>query len=53
MSAYTGVSDDNTGMPGGTCPYISTKGTVMHIVTPTDESKVKTFVCGRTEAYEN
>ena len=25
----------------------------MHVVTSTDESKVNTFVCGRTDAYYN
>ena len=47
------VSDDNTSMSRNMCPYISTKGTGMHIVTSTDESKVNMFVCGRTDVYCN
>ena len=47
------VSTDNTSMSRNMCPYISTKGTGMHVVTSTDESKVNTFVCGRTDAYCN
>ena len=33
--------------------YISTKGTGMHAVTSTDESKVNTFVSGITDTYYN
>ena len=47
------VSADNTSMIRNMCPYISTKGTGMHVVTSTDESKVNTFVRGRTDAYSN
>ena len=47
------VSADNTSMSRNMCPYISTKGTGMHVVTYTDESKVNTFICGRIEAYYN
>ena len=35
------------------CPYISTKGTGMNVVTFTDESKVNTFVRDITDAYYN
>ena len=52
MIAYTGVSDENTGVPRSICPYISIKGAVMHVVTPTEESKLKTFICGRMYAYD-
>ena len=41
----------NMGMHRSKGPYISTKGTGMHIVTSTDESKVNTFVSGITDAY--
>ena len=34
-------------------PYISTKGTGMHVVNSTDESKVNTFANGITDAYYN
>ena len=47
------VSANNTSTNKNMCPYISTKGTGMHVVTSTDESKVNTFVCGRTDAYYN
>ena len=47
------VSADNTSMSRNMCPYISTKGTGMHVVTSTDESKVNTFVRDRTDAYYN
>ena len=32
--------------------FSSTKVTVMHVITPTDESKVKTYICVRTDAYD-
>ena len=53
MIACMDVSDDNTSMSRNMCPYISTTGTGMHIVTSTDESKVNMFVRGRTDAYCN
>ena len=46
------VSDENMGLHRRKCLYISTKGTGMRVVTPTDESKVKTFVRSRTDAYD-
>ena len=52
VSAYRCVSAENAGVPGSTCPYISTKGMGMHGITPTDESKVKTYICVRTDAYD-
>ena len=51
MSECTDVSADNMGVHGSTCLYISTKGTGVHAVTPTDESKVKMFVRVRTDTY--
>ena len=53
MIACMDVSADNTSMSRNTCPYISTKGTGMHVVTSTYESKVNMFVFGRTDAYYN
>ena len=47
VSACTDVSTNITGVHGSTCPYISTKGTGVHVVMSTDESKVKTVVRGR------
>ena len=47
------VSADNTRIRRNMCPYISTKGTGMHVVTSTDESKVSTFVPGITDTYYN
>ena len=47
------ASTDGTGVHRSTCPYISTKDTSVHVVTSIDESKVNTFVCGRTDAYYN
>ena len=41
------------GMHRSKGPYISTKGTGMHVVTSTDEYKVNTFVRGITDAYYN
>ena len=46
-------SSYNTGMHISNGPNISTKGTCMHVVTSTDESKVNTFVRGITDAYYN
>ena len=51
-SACTDISNDSTGVRRITCLYIPTKGTVMHIVTSTDNSTVNTVVCGRTNAYD-
>ena len=44
------VSDDNTGLHRSTCLYISTKGREIHVIMPTDESKVKMFLCGIADA---
>ena len=46
------VSDDNTGLHRSTCLYISTKGTEIHVIMPTDEYKVKMFLCGITDAHD-
>ena len=39
-------------MQGSTYPYISTKVTDVHGVTTTDEFKLKTVLCGRTNVYD-
>ena len=52
VSACMYVSDDNTGLHRSMRPYISTKGTGVHVVIPTEKSKVKTFVRGKTDAYD-
>ena len=46
------VSAENIGVHGSICPYISTKVMDVHAVSPTDEFKVKKFVCGRMDAYD-
>ena len=51
VRAFTDVSNDSTGLHRSTCPYISTKDTGVQVFTYTDESKVKTVLCGRTDAY--
>ena len=51
-SVFTDFSTEITGVRGSTCPYILTKYTGVHGVTPTDDSMVKTVVIGRTNAYE-
>ena len=48
----TYVYAENMGVYGRMCPYISNKGTGMHIVITADESKVKTFVLGIMYAYD-
>ena len=53
VSMLTDGSSDNMGMHRIKGPYIFTKGTGMHVVTSTDESKVNTFVSGITDAYYN
>ena len=52
MNTCTDVYAENTGMHGITCPYIYTKGTCVHVVTPIDKSKVNKFIHGRTDAYD-
>ena len=47
----TDVSNDSTGVHRNTCPYISTKYTGVHVVTSTEEYKVKMVVRGRTNLY--
>ena len=53
VSMCTDGSSDNMGMHRSKSPYISTKGTGMHVVTSTDESKVNIFVHVITDAYYN
>ena len=43
---------DSTGMHGSICPYISTKGTGVHVVTSRDKSKLKTGAHGRINVYD-
>ena len=52
VSDCTDVSSENTGVHGSMCPYIYTKGTNVHVVTSMYESKLKTFACDRTDAYD-
>ena len=53
VSMCTDGSSDNMGMHRSNGPYISTKGTGMHIFTSTDESKLNTFVRGIMDTYYN
>ena len=46
------VSVENTNLHGIICPYISTKFMGVHVVSPTDKFKVKKFICGRMDAYD-
>ena len=48
-----GVSAENTDLHRSTCPYISTKVTSMHVLMSKNETKVKTFIYGSTDAYDN
>ena len=50
-SIHTDVSTDSMGMHGSTCPYITTKYTVIHGVTYMDDSMIKAVVRGRMTAY--
>ena len=47
------ISGENAGVHGSMYPYIYTRSTGVHIVTPMDKSKVKTVLRGRTDAYDN
>ena len=51
VSVCTNFSANNTVVHGIIFLYISTKGTGLYVVTFMDESKLNTFVCGRSEAY--
>ena len=53
VSVCMDVSDENTDLHRSTCPSISTKGTGMHVFMSKSETKVKTFICGSTDAYDN
>ena len=46
------VSTDITSVQGSTCPYISTKGTDLHICTSKDVSMGETVVRGITNTYD-
>ena len=47
MEVYT----ESTIVHGSTCSYIFTKCTGMHVVTPTEKSKVKMVVRVKSNAY--
>ena len=52
VSAFTDISTYSKGVHGILLPYIFSKVPGVHIVTSTDESEVKTVVCGRTNVYD-